>query len=257
MHQRAHFTVVTVNLNNLQGLEATAKSILDQDFEEFEWWVIDGGSTDGSVEFLERLSSSKLMYLSERDGGLYEAMNKGLDRAHGEYVIFLNSGDSFVDASVLRDVFHALGDTGIDILYGDAFESADGKLVRKRALPHWFVYYSMFSHHQAIFYRRERAQHLRYDKAFSVAADWAFTATLIQSGATAQRLRRPICVFARGGASQSPNTIGSAELELRRIHNDVLHTPPVVRPVLISLKLLVNRTRRRWPHLYDLVRARW
>ena len=83
-------SVITINYNNLEGLTRTCESVTSQSSREFEWIVIDGGSTDGGKEYLETLDLKPNYWCSERDNGIYSAMNKGIDMAHGEYMLFLN-----------------------------------------------------------------------------------------------------------------------------------------------------------------------
>ena len=87
-------TIITINRNNLDGLKLTARSILAQQCQEFQWVVIDGASLDGSVEFMKSLHREKMVFLSEPDTGIYNAMNKGVQYATGEYCLFINSGDA-------------------------------------------------------------------------------------------------------------------------------------------------------------------
>ena len=86
------FGVVTVTYNNIQGLRKTSESVLAQSFEDFEWIVVDGGSTDGTMEFLSNLDQSRVRFLSEKDDGIYDAMNKGIDRTRADYCIFMKCG---------------------------------------------------------------------------------------------------------------------------------------------------------------------
>lgn len=102
-------SIITVNYNNLKGLQKTMMSISSQMFEEYEWIIIDGGSTDGSKEEIEQLASvpdNHVSYwCSQPDNGVYNAMNKGIAQSHGQYLCFMNSGDCFCNASTLADVF--------------------------------------------------------------------------------------------------------------------------------------------------------
>ncbi len=126
-------SIITINFNNRNGLERTARSIVEQTFRDYEWIVIDGGSTDGSQDILKEYSAHIAFGVSERDGGIYEAMNKGLERASGEYVQFLNSGDSFIDRDVLERVF---ADNRLaDVNYGDQWCVLDGSIIEKRRYP--------------------------------------------------------------------------------------------------------------------------
>ena len=109
-------SIITVNLNNLEGLKKTYESVVCQTFTDYEWLVIDGGSTDGSREFIEQHQNKFAYWCSEPDKGIYNAMNKGIVRAKGEYLNFMNSGDCFVKKETLAGVFGE--ERKVDILYG-------------------------------------------------------------------------------------------------------------------------------------------
>lgn len=116
-------SIITINLNNRTGLAGTLASVFAQRFSGFEYIVIDGGSTDGSRELVEQHADRIHYWVSEKDRGIYDAMNKGIAAAHGEYLIFLNSGDSFTDATTLeRCMQHIAHDPAADILYADYYE---------------------------------------------------------------------------------------------------------------------------------------
>jgi len=94
-------SIITVNLNDVEGLKKTMTSVLEQTWQEFEYIVIDGGSTDGSKEYIESFSDKISVWVSEPDAGIYNGMNKGIKVANGEYLLFLNSGDHLFDNRVL------------------------------------------------------------------------------------------------------------------------------------------------------------
>lgn len=123
------FSVITVTYNNLQGLLKTSESILEQTFGEFEWIIVDGGSADGTVQFLTSFDRLKINWVSEKDGGIYAATNKGIKLSRGEYCIFMNAGDRFLDASVLLNVSDAIGLDRPAIVYGDACEVGGPEVV--------------------------------------------------------------------------------------------------------------------------------
>ena len=114
-------SIITVNLNNLEGLKKTYESVVCQTFTDYEWLVIDGGSTDGSREFIEQHQDKFAYWCSESDKGIYNAMNKGIVRAKGEYLNFMNSGDYFVSDKTLAKVFSR--EINVDILYGYVIEA--------------------------------------------------------------------------------------------------------------------------------------
>ncbi|MGV3547381.1 MAG: glycosyltransferase, partial [Pedobacter sp.] len=111
-------TIITVNFNNLKGLKKTAESVLSQTYKDFEFIIVDGGSRDGSKEYIEEISDNVTLWVSEPDSGIYNAMNKGIKMAKGDYICFLNSGDIFFDETTLNSVANQV-DGEIGIYYGD------------------------------------------------------------------------------------------------------------------------------------------
>ena len=110
-------SVVTINRNNASGLRKTIESVVNQTFHDFEYIVIDGASDDGSVDVIKEFADKITYWVSEPDGGIYSAMNKGVRKAQGEYVQFLNSGDFLVDGHVYERFF--TGDIYADVAYGN------------------------------------------------------------------------------------------------------------------------------------------
>ena len=98
------YSIITVNYNNKEGLRKTIESVIHQTFRDFEFIVIDGGSIDGSVDVLKEYDSQIDFWVSEPDGGIYQGMNKGIKKATGEYLNFMNSGDCFYSSDVLEKV---------------------------------------------------------------------------------------------------------------------------------------------------------
>lgn len=168
------FSIITITKNNNTGFKKTQLSIESQSYSDFEWIVIDGDK--------------------EPDNGIYDAMNKGLDRASGDYVIIMNAGDQFADCGVLKIVSPSQS----DFIYGDYNEC--GYVIP--AKNHRQIKYGMITSHQAMFYRRSVIDDLRFDEKYQLAADYKFTLQFLQKAATFQRLDVPICVFGQGGMSQ-------------------------------------------------------
>lgn len=115
------FSVITINRNNAHGLQKTMKSVLSQTFTDFEYIVIDGASTDNSIDeinLLEPQFLQKLSWISEADTGIYNAMNKGILKSIGDYLLFLNSGDYLNDESVLNDIAEEFTNNSVDIISG-------------------------------------------------------------------------------------------------------------------------------------------
>lgn len=110
-------TIITVNLNNKNGLQKTIQSVIKQTYENYEYILIDGASEDGSVDVIRQYNSKIKLWISEPDEGIYNAMNKGIKKANGDYCLFLNSGDYLIDSTILDKIFNK----GVqnDIIYGD------------------------------------------------------------------------------------------------------------------------------------------
>lgn len=169
-------SVITINYNNRKGLAKTIASVAGQVWQQFEYVVIDGGSTDGSKELITGYQRINY-YVSEKDKGVYHAMNKGIQAAKGEYVIFMNSGDCFYDAEVLEDVQSRLNNE-YGIVYGNsAFVSDAGYYEEK--VPPSTLSFGHFIHdglnHQAVFIKRSLFfKHFLYNESYKLNSDWEF-----------------------------------------------------------------------------------
>ena len=221
-------SIITVNYNNREGLRRTAKSIAEQSFNDFEWLVIDGGSTDGSQDVMAQYASWITWSVSEPDGGIYEAMNKGLTRANGEFVQFLNSGDSFIDRSVLSKVF---SDRCLaDVNYGDQWCTRGEKIIEKRTYPDTMDLRFLFRAplgHQASFIRASFAVAHPYRVKYTISADRAFFLELYLSGASFHYLSLPVVYFDTNGVGSNDSTRESRRIQLQKIKRELLPKPAV------------------------------
>lgn len=251
------FSIITVTLDNYEGLRRTHQSLTAQTCRNFEWIVMDGGSADDTLEFLERHPPAHLV--SEPDQGLYDAMNKGIALARREYVLFLNAGDCFAAADTLDAIFQSIRNAPKEyvFLYGDALEwERDGTLKPKPARPQKAMLRGMFTHHQAMLYRREKLQHFCFDLRYKIAADYDLTLRFLQGVSEPEilYLPNPVCIFEAGGLSQQKAAQGRKEqFDIRarlrlcsRFMNAIIYTAQTA-----SLML-----RRVWPALYWRLRRR-
>ena len=163
-------SIITVNFNDAEGLERTIKSVISQSFKDYEFIIIDGGSTDGSVDVIKKYEKYINYWVSEPDGGIYQGMNKGLRRAKGDYLNFMNGGDSYHSSDVLEKIFSLNVD--VDIITGAHAENGlrnvgkDG--ITMLDLYKWAI------DHQASFIRREVALRHPYDEKYRIVSDWKF-----------------------------------------------------------------------------------
>jgi putative colanic acid biosynthesis glycosyltransferase len=226
MRAEPRFSIITVVLNNRDGLERTARSVVTQKHGCFEWIVIDGGSTDGTVELITSLASQIACWVSEPDQGLYDAMNKGLTLARGEYVNFMNSGDIYYDDEVLEAVEHeiALLDRPVSMIFGPSlYEYPNGHRVVQPARPiEEHIWHRMPASHQAIFLNREWHQQLPFDPAYRICGDYHSVARMYRRHPDCAYVDRLIAVTAHGGSSFAYRHPWGRVLEAARIQSRVL-----------------------------------
>lgn len=165
------YSVITINYNDKIGLERTINSVINQTSNDYEFIIVDGGSTDGSVNVIKRYDKNITYWISEKDKGVYNAMNKGVAQAKGRYCIFMNSGDSFYSPHILESV----SDYREDIICGKILrgesatpnghnkESISLVDLMRRSLPH-----------QAMFINKELLLKRPYDERYRILSDWKF-----------------------------------------------------------------------------------
>lgn len=200
-------SIITVNYNNLEGLVKTVNSVLNQTFEEFEWLIIDGGSNDGSKDVIQNISDKRLLYwVSEPDTGIYNAMNKGIIRAKGEYLLFLNSGDYLVDDAVLSKVFSRHYSS--DIFYGNLVREKDGVKYIVESLDSESLKASDLFRtslpHQASFIKRDLFdKYGLYEEKYRIVSDWQFfLKCIVFKNIAIEYIHIPISVYCGGGISE-------------------------------------------------------
>jgi len=173
----ALISIITINFNNATGLENTIKSVASQSFKDVEHIVIDGNSTDGSKEIINTYQDLFSYWISEPDWGVYNAMNKGIKASRGVYLLFLNSGDTLVSASVLNKVSQEI-EGGLDLYYGNLIID-DKKIKKEKIYPdtlsfHYFFYKGHLPH-PATFMKRILFETISYyNEDYKIASDWEF-----------------------------------------------------------------------------------
>jgi putative colanic acid biosynthesis glycosyltransferase len=221
MRTAPDIAIVTVCLNDLAGLKKTYESIRAQTKPAAQWIVADGGSNDGTVEWLRSIQWEILSYSSRADGGIYQGMNHGLQRADAAFVLFLNSGDLLADSTVLESVESRLAELEEwpVLLFGDSFEV--DRWMRpnlRRARPAWWVWLGMPTTHQAMFFRRD-ALPSGFETRYRLSGDYAAVTSLYraQRGTNFHHLARPVAHFHLGGRSdQLRRKFLLENLEIRR-----------------------------------------
>lgn len=243
-------SIITVNLNNREGLQKTIDSVVSQTFRDFEWIVIDGGSTDGSKELIEQYADHFAYWVSEPDKGVYQAMNKGVDMANGDYSSFMNSGDVYANESVLLNVFSA--SPCQDLLFGDwILQYVDKQICVKEpktlSLERLF-FWSIC--HQAMFVKTTLLKQKGYDESYRIIADWKRWLEAVIGGCSVHYIPELICVFDCAGMSFNNSKL--LEDEKRRLFEEDFIQFKTIRdfyektydfPVLVPLYDLYSSSR--------------
>jgi glycosyltransferase involved in cell wall biosynthesis len=200
-------SIITINYNDEKGLKKTLHSVFNQNFQDFEFLVIDGGSTDGSKALIVENESKIKYWISEKDHGVFHAMNKGIREATGEFLIFMNSGDIFNSEKSLEEVMPELT-SDYDIYYGDNYkESPNSK--RLKTYPEklsFSFFYNSSINHQSTFIRKSLfEEHFYYNENYKIAADWEFFVYVIcHKNVPYKYLKKTVAIYDFTGISSSP-----------------------------------------------------
>ncbi|MBR6493937.1 MAG: glycosyltransferase [Prevotella sp.] len=192
-------TVVTVCKNAKPLLEKTVRSVLAQQYKPIDYLVIDGASTDGTLDLLSRTDGFR--WISEPDKGIYDAMNKGIGMAEGEWIVFMNAGDAFADDDTLQKVFSEKRNA--DVIYGDVVK---GSTIKRAEPPH--NSHRMFYCHQSCLVRTECLREYPFDISHKMSADFKQTKQLYLAGKRFLQLDFPIANFDLSGISNTKRSKG-------------------------------------------------
>jgi glycosyltransferase involved in cell wall biosynthesis len=201
-------SIITVNLNNVNGLNKTIESVICQTFTDYEYLIIDGGSTDGSVDVIKKSANRITYWVSEPDNGIYNAMNKGILQAKGEYLQFLNSGDCLVNENILAKVFEIPRTD--DIIYGHLNYVYDkGCIVHKMPEEQQLSLQYFFNHtigHSSAFIARRLFNDNLYDESYMIGADKKFfIEKIVIKNCTVRHIDEVIVNFDTKGISSDPH----------------------------------------------------
>ncbi len=248
-------SIITVNYNNAEGLKRTLDSVASQTYHEFEHIIVDGGSSDESVKVIQDYVSKvesqesrveRVLWSSEPDRGIYDGMNKGIQKASGEYLYFLNGGDCLASSTVLAELIHQLD--GTDIIMGRVNYSRKGQIVGQSALlsEEDMSLYSMYLrgiNHQSAFIKRGLLEQMPYDTSVKMGADWKFfVLAIVLGGATVKFIDAIFANYDISGVStNTPMVITERE--------NILST---IVPERIARDYLAIA-----PHYYEVVRIGW
>ena len=255
-------TIITINRNNAIGLEKTIKSVLNQTCKDFEYVVVDGASSDDSVETIRKYADAfgkRLKWISESDNGIYNAMNKGIKIASGDYVQFLNSGDCLASSDVTERMLTILEDLGKpSILYGNMLKDMhDGTILRDKCFAgqdiSFLGFYTGTLNHSPTYIRRDLFEKYGYyDESLRIASDWKwFLQAIILEEEKAAYVDTDVTLFDMSGISETNKDL--IKEERQKVLNQLI--PHSILSDYENLSFPINQIKRlkRHPWAYRIV----
>jgi len=217
-------SIITINYNDAIGLQKTMNSVLNQSFKGVEYIVIDGGSTDASVEVIQTFVNDRMQWVSEPDSGIYNAMNKGILRAKGKFLLFLNSGDFLMSNTILEKVAPLINNESSFISCNLLL---DGDVKRVRQHPDQVSFSYLVSNtvsHPSTFIKREMfSKYGLYNEKNKIISDWEFFfKTLGLNGESYQMINETLTVFDMDGISSSDDSIKLITAEKEAVYKKYL-----------------------------------
>lgn len=240
-------SIITVCFNAERTIEKTIKSILGQTFTKYEWIVVDGKSTDRTNEIIKEYipeferKGIKVDYRSEYDKGIYDAMNRGAQRATGEYLTYMNADDLYYKNDSIERVITILENTSADIVYGDTcFIKTNEQYIEKAKAIETITYHLPFCP-QAAFVKSELQRQLQFDIQFRISADYDFFLRAYLQGNKFQRVEQVVAYFTFGGASNENRVRTYKEDVAVKVKNGLENRNSLVRKIKMMLFIIKQR----------------
>jgi glycosyltransferase involved in cell wall biosynthesis len=258
-------SIVTINYNNAEGLRRTLASVAAQTYPNIEHIIIDGGSNDESVDIIKEYVNKSMMYdvlwVSEKDNGVYHAMNKGIRKASGNYIQILNSGDVLAAQNVTERMVAALPD-GVSILYGNMLKSYDGKTIINKDTcgngmytPESFLYfYKGTLNHDCAYIRRDLfKKYGLYNEEMKICSDWEwYVRAIVIGGEKPVYTNIDVTIFDMNGVSESYGKNADIIKRERREYLEKILPPSVLRDYDMYAFPIKQYQRLRKYHLWGI-----
>ena len=243
-------SVVTVVYNSAALIENTVKSIINQSYSHIEYIVVDGGSTDGTIDILNRYKKNISTLISEPDHGIYDAMNKGIRLATGDFVVFINSGDKFTSPDILENIFSNPDAAQADVIYGDTdITDSEGNIIHsRRHRPPERLNWKSFKRgmlvcHQSFIARRNLID--SYDLTYRYAADFDWCIRILKKSKSVHNSRQVISLFLEGGQTRKTIVPGLKErFRIMRHHYGLISA--TFWNIILGVRFTWFVIRHRW-----------
>ncbi len=254
-------TIITINRNNATGLEKTMQSVLFQTRTNYEYLIVDGASTDGSVDVIKRFAPAfgeRLRWISEPDKGIYNAMNKGIGMASGEYVEFLNSGDCLVSSDVVEKMYAALEESGYpSILYGNMLKDMSGGIMRDKCFAgqeiSFLGFYTGTLNHSPAYIRKDLFEKYGlYDESLKIVSDWKwYLQAIILGGERPAYVDLDVTLFDMNGISETNKELDKAER--KKVLSELIPSTVLADYDRWAFPIEQMKRLKRHPWVYKLV----
>lgn len=242
-------SVITVCYNAEESIEKTMQSVLNQSYENIEYLIIDGQSTDSTLEIVKKYQEKykNIRLVSEKDSGIYNAMNKGASYAQGEYIYYLNSGDLFPNETIVEQVMQKIEKTKPDILYGNIdvdYGTHQHRILyaKQKRLKKLWIALGITVCHQAVFAKTSLLKERGFDESFKLWADQEWMMQLLKKKVTVETIEESVCIYDGFGESSSAVNLELVFQESDRITKKYT---PVIYYVTKPMKWVL-RIYRRW-----------
>ncbi|MFV8366682.1 glycosyltransferase family 2 protein [Flavobacterium sp. XS1P27] len=212
-------SIITINYNNTAGLQKTVESVTNQTWQEFEYIVIDGGSTDGSAAYLESQTDNITYWVSEPDSGIYNAMNKGIAKATGEYLLFLNSGDHFIDSFSLQKIQKQLVNEDVIYFNINVIHKESSYVLENPAVLSFLYLHNNLPCHQCTFIHQSVFERVGYyDERLKIVSDWKLLLqAILKHNVTYRKVDAVFSIFYKDGISSLSENQSIMEAERTQV----------------------------------------
>jgi glycosyltransferase involved in cell wall biosynthesis len=213
-------SIITVVYNDVTTLEQTIFSVINQTYRNIEYIIIDGGSTDGTIDIIKKYEKHLVYWVSEPDRGIYDAMNKGIEKTTGEWINFMNSGDTFASNNIILQLFtDGLFYNHKAIIYGNRIVKQNKKLLKQESRLNT-IKYCMNIFHQSCFVPTFLHKNIRFNISYKIAGDYDFFYKMIDNDVQFIKTNLYICIFLDGGISSNVKQQFKEVMKVINTHNN-------------------------------------
>lgn len=256
--------IVTVTYNAQSGINRTIESVLQQEYSEIEYWIIDGVSSDNTISvantYTNQFAEKGIEYhiVSKRDKGIFDAMNSSIPYLSSHYVIFLNAGDFFVSGNTLSEVFNSIKNDSNDIIYGDYYAYSPGFRKKYKAKKAESLRSQMMCTHQSIFTKVNLLKERAYDIEYKMTADYEFYLDMFLKSKTFKYVDTPIVYFDISGLSQKYALLTQNErIKLQAYHDCISEFETKQKKIKIFISYMRKKIIKllpKWIRFYSYER---